>query len=232
MANPIVIKYVYQFSDGSTKSFTLRLDRGTLDLMVERKPNPPVWALLNHKRCENCPLDVKTHPYCPVALNFVDIADQFRDLVSHEDVIVTVTTEDRTYSKETSIQQGLSPLIGIIMTTSRCPVMSHLKPMVRFHLPFATLDETVFRMVSMHLMVQYFRNQEGKETERGLDGLSRVYVQVGIVNRDFANRLRDAAKKDANINALVNLDCFATMVPLVAEDTLKALKPYFSSYLT
>jgi hypothetical protein len=52
------------------------------------------------------------------------------------------------------------------------------------------------------------------------------------VNRDFANRLRDAAKKDANINALVNLDCFAAMVPLVAEDTLKALKPYFSAYLT
>ncbi|HEY6012231.1 MAG TPA: hypothetical protein VIX18_12265, partial [Nitrospirota bacterium] len=58
-----------------------------------------------------------------------------------------------------------------------------------------------------------------------------VYAEVGIVNRDFANRLRDAAKKDANINALVNLDCFAAMVPLLADDTLKGLKPYFSAYL-
>jgi hypothetical protein len=57
-----------------------------------------------------------------------------------------------------------------------------------------------------------------------------VYAKVSVVNRDFANRLRDAAKKDANINALVNLDCFATMVPFVAEDTLKQLKPYFSAY--
>jgi len=151
-------------------------------------------------------------------------------MVSHEGVAVTVTTEERMYTKDTTIQQGLSPLIGIIMTTSGCPIMEHLKPMVRFHLPFASLDETVFRMVAMHLMVQYYRNQEGKQAEWGLDGLTRVYAQVGIVNRDFANRLRDAAKKDANINALVNLDCFASMVPLVADDTLKAIRPYFSAY--
>ncbi len=105
------------------------------------------------------------------------------------------------------------------------------KPMVRFHLPFASLDETVFRMVSMHLLVQYYRNQEGQKTEWRLDGLTRVYAEVGLVNRDFAIRLRDAAKKDANINALVNLDCFAAMAPLVAEDTLQAIKPYFSAYL-
>jgi hypothetical protein len=86
-------------------------------------------------------------------------------------------------------------------------------------------------MVSMHLLVQYYRNQDGLSAEWSLEGLSRVYAEVGIVNRDFAIRLRDAAKKDANINALVNLDCFATMVPLVAEDTLAALKPYFSAYL-
>ena len=83
----------------------------------------------------------------------------------------------------------------------------------------------------MHLLVQYYRNQDGKKAEWRLDGLSRVYAEVGIVNRDFANRLRDAAKKDANLNALVNLDCFASMVPLVAEDTLNAIKPYFSAYL-
>ena len=140
------------------------------------------------------------------------------------------STEDRIYAKNTTIQQGLSPLIGIIMTTSGCPTLEHLKPMVRFHLPFASLDETVFRMVSMYLMVQYYRNQEGLKAEWRLDGLTRVYAEVGIVNRDFANRLRDAARKDANINALVNLDCFATMVPLVADDTLKAIKPYFSAY--
>ncbi len=232
MSNPIVIEYGFKFKYGGTKTFTINLDRETLAIHVDRKPNPPVWALLNHKKCENCPLDERNHPYCPVALNFVEIAEQFRDMVSHEGVFVTVTTEDRSYAKDTTIQQGLSPLIGIIMTTSGCPILEHLKPMVRFHLPFASLDETVFRMVSMYLLVQYYRKQDGQKVDGGLDGLTKVYAEVGIVNRDFANRLRDAAKKDANINALVNLDCFATMVPLVADDTLKAIKPYFSAYFS
>jgi hypothetical protein len=232
MAKPITISYTYNFKSSGTRKFLLNLDRDTLGLIVEQKTNQPLWALLNHKRCENCSLDEKKHLYCPVAINFVDIAEQFKNMVSHEEVTVTVVTEERTFVKETTIQLGLSPLIGIIMTTSGCPVMSYLKPMVRFHLPFASLDETVFRMVSMYLLVQYYKNQNNENAEWRLDGLTRVYAQVGIVNRDFANRLRDAAKKDANINALVNLDCFASMVPLVAEETLKALKPYFSAYLS
>jgi hypothetical protein len=231
MTTPITIEYCYKFASGSLATFTLNLDRKTLLLQKGKHRHPPLWALLGHKQCEICPLEVKDNLYCPVAVNFVDIAEKFKDFVSHEDVVVTVTTADRIYAKNTTIQQGLSPLIGIIMTTSGCPVMEHLKPMVRFHLPFASLDETVFRMVSMHLLVQYYRNQEGMKTEWRLDGLTSVYAKVSIVNRDFADRLRDAAKKDANINALVNLDCFATMVPFVAEDTLKQLKPYFSAYL-
>jgi hypothetical protein len=230
MTPPLTIEYSYKFRSGSTAVFSLMLDRETLLLQKRKMQHPPLWSLLGHKQCENCPLEAQDNLYCPVALNFVDIAEKFKDFVSHENVVVTVTTEDRIYAKNTTIQQGLSPLIGIIMTTSGCPIMDHLKPMVRFHLPFASLDETVFRMVTMHLLVQYYRNQEGMQAEWRLDGLTRVYAKVSVVNRDFANRLRDAAKKDANINALVNLDCFATMVPFVAEDTLKQLKPYFSAY--
>ncbi len=109
--------------------------------------------------------------------------------------------------------------------------MERLKPMVRFHLPFASLTETIFRMVSMHLMAQYFLNQEGKAADWKLTGLENIYAEVGQVNRDFAQRLADAAKKDANVNALVNLDCFATMVPLAAEETLNEIKSYFSAHL-
>ncbi len=231
VAVPISYDYTYQFKTGQIKKFLIQLEPDTLALQIKRRQNIPLWALLNHKQCENCSLDVGTHTYCPIALNIVDIAEQFQDMVSHENVVVTVTTEERVYARETTIQQGLSPLIGIIMTTSGCPVMDYLKPMVRFHLPFASLEETVFRTVSMFLLVQYYRNQEGQTAEWRLDKLPRVYAEVGIVNRDFSNRLRDAARKDANINALVNLDCFASMVPLIADDTLKAIKPYFAAYL-
>jgi len=231
MASPIKIEYAFEFKKGLIRKFAISLDRDTLLLQTEKRANPPLWTLLTHKQCENCPLDMKKFVYCPVALNFVDIAQQFADMVSHEEVVVTVTTEERQFVKQTTIQMGLSPLIGIVMTTSGCPVMDHLKPMVRFHLPFASLDETVFRMVSMYLLVQYYKHHEHKKAEWKLDGLTRVYAEVGLVNRDFADRLRDAAKKDANVNALVNLDCFAAMVPLVADDTLKAIRPYFAAYL-
>jgi hypothetical protein len=231
MESPIQIVYSYSFKNGTTKKFDVGLDRRTLAFIPQKRLDPPLWALLNNKKCAHCPLDVALHTYCPVALNFADIAEQFRDMVSHEHVNVTVTTEERVYSKETTVQQGLSPLVGIIMTTSGCPVMERLKPMVRFHLPFATLEETIFRMVSMYLVAQYFQKQNGRTVEWNLDGLTSVYAEVGVVNRDFAQRLRDAAKKDANVNALVNLDCFATMVPLAAEETLAGIKSYFSPYL-
>ena len=230
MPNPITFDYTFKFKKGPDKKFLVHLDRKTLAFESTRKASPPLWALLNHKKCTNCTMDVRQTMYCPIALNIADIAEQFKDILSHEDVVVTVRTEERVYAKETTVQHGLSPLIGIIMTTSGCPIMEHLKPMVRFHLPFASLDETVFRMVSMYLLVQYYRNRDGKSTEWRLDGLTKVYAEVGIVNRDFADRLRDAAKKDANLNAIVNLDCFAAMVPLVANETLEAIRPYFKAY--
>lgn len=229
---PIKISYSYQFRTGGSVQFNLKLDRQDLGLMLDgRRSDAPAWTLLNHKRCENCCLDEARHSHCPIAVNFAEIAEPFKDMLSHEMVAVTVTTEERTILKELMIQNGLSPLVGIIMTTSGCPVMEHLKPMVRFHLPFASFDETIFRMVSMYLMVQYYRSRDGKPAEWTLDGLMQAYAQVSIVNRDFAVRLRDAARKDANINALVNLDCFAAMMPFAAEDALDKLKPYFSAYL-
>ncbi len=228
---PITIAYTYTFKNGTIKKFTMVLDRATLSLQMEKRPDPPLWALLTHKKCENCPVSEREQLYCPVAKNFADIAEQFKDIVSHENVDVTVAVEERTYAKATTIQAGLSPLIGIIMTTSGCPVMAALKPMVRFHLPFASLDETIFRMTTMYLMAQYFQKQDGGAPPWTLDGLANVYAKVGIVNRDFAMRLRDAAKKDANVNALVNLDCFAQMVPLAADEVLRELRPYFEAYL-
>jgi len=231
MSKSITIEYKYSFQSGMVNKFTMVLDHTTLALQFEKRPTPPLWALLNHTKCEICPLDEKKHTCCPVALNFADIVEQFKDMVSYENVDVVVTTEDRTYSKATSLQLGLSPLIGIIMASSGCPIMDHLRPMVRFHLPFASLEETIFRMASMFLMAQYFQKQDGKSPAWTLDGLANVYTQVGVVNRDFALRLRDAAKKDANVNALVNLDCFAQMVPLAADDLLREIKPYFAAYL-
>jgi hypothetical protein len=225
------IIYAFRFEDGSTIKFDVRLDADTLAILPDQHEELPDWTLLAYHQCKICPLEVGSHPRCPVAANFSDIAAKFRKFASHDRVTVACIVEERTYSKTTTIQMGLSPLLGIIMTTSGCPIMEQLKPMVRFHLPFASLEETIFRMVSMHLVAQYLRHQAGKTAEWGLDGLRKIYAQVGQVNSDFAERLTGAAQNDVNINALVNLDAFAKMVPLAADKLLLKITPYFSALL-
>jgi hypothetical protein len=231
MDNEIRFVYTYKFKDGSTKHFDIRLDASTLLLIAKRPENPPLWALLPFNKCAICPLSEQDHIYCPIAANLAGVVEEFKNFLSHESVSVTVACEERFYGKETTVQGGLSPLLGIIMTTSGCPIMEQLKSMVRFHLPFASLDETIFRGVTMFLTAQYFRHQDGKNPSWSLDGLGAIYSEVGQVNRDFASRMRAAAKKDANVNALVNLDVFASMMTLAAEDTLSRLKPYFEALL-
>lgn len=225
------IIYAFRFEDGSTIKFDIFLDTHSLALVNERRESLPDWTLLAYHQCRICPLDAVSHPRCPVAANFAGIAEKFRKFTSHERVTVTCIVEERTYSKTTTIQMGLSPLLGIIMTTSGCPIMEQLKPMVRFHLPFASLDETIFRMVSMYLVAQYLRHQIGKPVEWGLDGLRKIYAQVEQVNADFIDRLAGAAQNDVNVNALVNLDAFAKMVPLAVDKLLQEITPYFSALL-
>jgi len=229
--NEIRFVYSYKFKDGSTKHFDIRLDASNLLLIAKRPEDLPLWALLPFNKCAVCPLSEKDHLYCPISANLAGIVEEFKNFLSHERVSVTVACEERIYGKETTVQGGLSPLLGIIMTTSGCPIMEQLKPMVRFHLPFASLDETIFRGVTMYFTAQYFRRQDGKEPTWSLDGLGKIYSEVGQVNRDFAVRMRAAARKDANVNALVNLDVFASMMTLAVEDTLGRLKPYFSALL-
>lgn len=231
MEDPIEIAYQFEFADGKIKKFNVLLDRQTLCISSKISSAPPSWTRLNHHKCPNCTLDEDTHEYCPIALNLTDIAEEFRDLHAYEKVKVTVTTRERTYSKDTTIQEGLSSLIGIIMVTSGCPVMEYLKPMVRFHLPFAKIEETVYRTVSMYVMAQYILEKNGRYADWKLGGLEKIYFNVSQVNRHFAKRLAETAGKDANINALSNLDCFASLVPIEAEEMINSLEGYFHAYL-
>ncbi len=231
-SRPLNILYVYRFEDGRTIKFELALDPATLRLTMEKRQSLENWTLLRSNKCRICPLDERTHTHCPVAVQLSGVVEKFSTFVSHDKVSVACIVEERTYSKNTTVQMGLSPLVGIIMTTSGCPVMEQLKPMVRFHLPFASLEETIFRMVSMYLVAQYIRRQAGKTAEWSLEGLAKIYAQVSQVNNDFAERLTAASQNDVNVNALVNLDAFAKMVPLAADNLLKKISPNFSALLT
>jgi hypothetical protein len=64
-----------------------------------------------------------------------------------------------------------------------------------------------------------------------LQNLKKIYEDISRANRDFAQRLLEAAKKDANINALINLDCLATMIPMTIKSELRERRGYFLAYL-
>jgi hypothetical protein len=100
--------------------------------------------------------------------------------------------------------------------------------MVKFHLPFATLEETNFRMISMYLFAQYFKWKDGIDPDWSLNNFSRIYEDIRVVNKNFCDKLRERDIEDAAINALVGLDCFAFSISYVIDsDKLKNLGNLF-----
>jgi hypothetical protein len=87
--------------------------------------------------------------------------------------------------------------------------MRILRPMVRFHLPFATIEETVYRSVSCYLLGQYFKVKKDKKPDWDLKGLAEAYEEIQKVNLGITNRLRSISDEDANANAIIVLDVFA-----------------------
>ncbi len=129
----------------------------------------------------------KTEFY-PIAYNFVDLFDFFSSLDSYNETVVYIQAPERSYSKKTTVQRGLGSLLGIHMVTSGCPAMEVLKPMVRFHLPFASLEETIFRTVSTYLVGQYFCKKKGFPGDFELNKLKVFYLEIQKVNVGIVRR--------------------------------------------
>jgi len=226
--------YKFVFKDKTDKNFTIKLDSKTLDLIHLNKRNKfPSWTKLPAFKCPCCTLDEKKVKYCPTITSLIELIESFKDLFSYDKVYIYIDTTARQYTANTTLQNGLSSLIGIYMVTSGCPIMSKLKPMVRYHLPFATMKETNYRAISMYLIAQYLRHKHGKKPDWNLNGLIKIYADVKEVNRNFSEKLGSLEINDSILNALVRLDCFANFVALTLNrELLDELELTFSSYLS
>ena len=222
--------YKFQFDDGTQKKFELVLDEASLELIREDPDPKPEWTKLNYSQCENCPLPA-TEEYCPVAVSLAGLVETFHDAASYEAAMVTVETSQRTYFKKTTLQKGLSGIIGIYMSTSNCPITSKLRPMTRFHLPFANTIETFFRSISSYLTAQFLLMRRGEKPDWELEGLRDIYKEVNTVNKGMAARLHRATEKDANINAVVILHSFGDGITYFIESGLADLEPMFEVFL-
>ena len=209
-------------------AFTVTLDPKTLVNLAPAPAIVPAWATLSFEKCPNCPLKDTAGSSCPVASSLAEVVSGFADVFSYDRVAVRVTTPERTYERfDLTMQAALSPLLGLLMVTSGCPILAKLRPQTRFHLPFATELETVTRATSLYLLAQYFVAEKGGAPDWALKGLAEMYREAGVVNRAFANRLRAAAPKDANVNALIRLNTFAQTMPDTIEDHMEALRFLF-----
>lgn len=228
---PFTLRYIFSLANGVDKEFTIRLDKKSLGAITTKKKSYPEWAELKFHQCPTCPLNPEQHKFCPIAANLVDVIEFFRDSLSHEQADVLVETQARGYTKRTTLQEGVSSIIGIYMVTSGCPVMDKLRPMVRTHLPFATVEETMYRVLSMYLLAQYFLSKRNKEPDWKFKKLVDIYADIATVNRHFRERLSAINVNDATVNALVNLNCFADFTAFsIEENRLEEIELLFQAY--
>ena len=222
-----MIQYDFQLDNGASFKFEIDLLRtGTTTLS---KAAASAWTRLEFNQCSNCPLRPAEHSHCPVAVDVEKIVHQFKSLFSYEQALVQVTTPERVYSKRCDVQSGLRSLLGLVMSTSACPILSRLRGLAHYHLPFASPAETLFRTAGTYLLQQYFVFKAGGKPDLELRGLNELYDQLMIVNRCFKDRIDAASEKDANMNAIGQLFFLAMTVADSLEDQLVELKPLFAS---
>ncbi len=224
-----LIKYEFLLAEGNLKVFDIEINRETMTLVHSQEVNKPEWTRLERNQCRGCPLDKNESPFCPIAVNISELVDNFKDSVSHHRCSVRCTTPERIYIKEASIQEGLFSILGIIMATSECPVMDLFKPMARFHLPFSTMDETVFRSTSVYMLRQYFEFKKGNSPDLELINLEKHYERVREVNHGIFARTRSVAVKDADQNAINILNSMTQMLSMEIEENLESLEYLFLS---
>jgi hypothetical protein len=216
-----MVSYEFTLADGRVHRFVVDQDDG------EAPPDSaelPAWTRLGFHQCGNCPLHPDRSPRCPVAVDVFRITERFADMLSYERVHVQVTRGARSYDIDCDVQTGLGSLLGLVMASSGCPILSQLRGLTHFHLPFAEFEETLFRTVGLYLLRQYFVAQDGGQPDFELAGLARLYEDLQEVNRSFKRRIEGASPRDASINAVTLLFSVSALVSMSVEGGLGQLR--------
>lgn len=230
MSETFTITYRFTLPDEQKECFDLTFDAQTIELVQPPLPDPPFWARLSYAQCHHCPM-VKTQQYCPVALNLVAVINRFDRLMSFDQVTVEVVSAERRVVQQTSAQEGISSLMGLLIAGSSCPVTHFFKPMARFHLPFANKEETLWRAAATYLLTRYFTEEGLQDSDMDLQGLVGIYNDVARLNDAMVERVRAATSKDSAVNALVHLDVFAKFLTPPLEDAIEQIRPVFGPFL-
>lgn len=218
---------IYKFYDGDIEKRRVELtfDEDSFRLSLPPDEELPNWTRLDYLKCGNC--NIAGEPErCPAAQAIAHFLPAFADDFSYAKAVVEVETPNRIVVSKTTLQNAVASLMGLAMATSGCPRTAFLRPMARFHLPFATDQETIFRSLGAWLLGEFIRNQE-TDQPLSLAGLKAAYEQISIVNAAFVNRIRAAVSKDAPLNAVLLLDTFALIAGMNIDGGFEDLRHIF-----
>lgn len=221
------VTYQLDFPDGRRWALPIQLSEAP-PAMPDHAPD---WTKLTFQQCTNCTLDDGTHHYCPLAVSLAEPVRAFAGIPSWTPVVVQVSTGTRVVNCETTLQRTAGSMLGLLSALSGCPHTRALLPMAMFHLPFATPEETLFRVLGTYLTGQHLREQEGLPGDWQLTGLFEIYRKLKVVNGGLANRIRVAAESESSVNAIVLLDILVSDMALLIEEREAELRGMFGAYL-
>lgn len=221
------VTYRFEFEDGTSWQYELSFDdKHVYDSAPDS--NFKSWTALEFNKCPHCPLKKEASPQCPVARNLDRIVEDSKSAISFTRAKVTVVTPERNYQKECTTQDGLRSLFGLLMASSGCPHLDWLRPLARFHLPFANADESLFRVLSLQLVEDFLRSDDGT-TKKSQARIAERYKAVEKVNHTFKNRIRSYCQGDADKNAIAALDIFVQLFAYQMESNFSLLRGLFKS---
>lgn len=222
----MTIRYEFQLESGDRRAFDVSPDRGAPSATEGELPE---WTRLGHCQCSNCPLNASESPHCPAAADMLPVVEAFRRDSAYQAVTVRVDDGRRIYEKATTLEESLRSLLGLVMATSACPILSELKPMAVHHMPFASSDEFIMRSVSLYLLQQYFAQRHEQMPDWKLEGLVSRNQRLQLVNQALWQRIHAVCEGDSNLKALLNFFSMASSVSVSLESQLRKLEARLNS---
>jgi len=222
------INYSFIFTNQEKNlQYSIQVDASPKSVPQIEPENCPEWTKLSFKQCPNCPLKPKDHPICPAAYAMKDVVNDCKTLLSYQEVEIKVSFANRVIESKTKVQDALSSLLGLVLANSACPRFDFFRPMAYFHLPLATAEETMFRVLSCYLLASYFKGRVSSGVD--LDPLYGVYQELQMVNTHLAKRIGSLSEGDATQNAVVLLHLLSCILPETLDHSLHDLRPLFKS---
>ncbi len=224
------IEYNFSWEGNGKANFRYDLSEDSIAVVNDPPENLPEWTELDHFKCMNCPLDSEKISHCPAASFFVPVVEKFRSVDPGVLMEVETLVAGRRIIQSAEAQRAIGSIIGLLFACSGCPHTIYFRPMVKYHVPLSTGNETMMRVASMFTLAQYFNHMDGGEPDMDLNGLRGIYEELQIVNTTMAERLHSADGKDTSVNAMILLDMYSKTMPCQIDDSLQELRYLFRSF--